>query len=59
MHQKKPFFSNKAKNQSHSFSRTKIAASLNRKNLWLLLNTWKVSPLSVNLSEKKALLDHL
>ncbi|KIC76320.1 hypothetical protein DB42_DY00100 [Neochlamydia sp. EPS4] len=38
MHQKEPFYSNKAKNQSHSFSQAKIAASLNRQNLWLLLN---------------------
>jgi beta-glucosidase-like glycosyl hydrolase len=53
MRQKEPFFSNKAKNQFHSFSHTKIAASFNRKNLWLLLNARKVSPLSVNLSEKK------
>jgi hypothetical protein len=37
-HQKEPFFSNKAKNQSHSFSNTKIAASLNPQNLWLRLN---------------------
>ncbi|KIC75086.1 hypothetical protein DB42_AQ00660 [Neochlamydia sp. EPS4] len=43
-----------AKNQSHSFSQTKIAASLNRQNLWLLLNAWKISNLSLNLSEKKS-----
>ncbi|KIC75367.1 hypothetical protein DB42_AF00020 [Neochlamydia sp. EPS4] len=54
MRQKEPFFSNKAKNQSHSFSQIKIAASLNRQNLRLLLNAWKASNLSLNLSEKKA-----
>jgi hypothetical protein len=27
-----------------TFSQTKIAASLNPQNLWLLLNAWKVSP---------------
>ncbi|MBS4166595.1 hypothetical protein NEOC65_001684 [Neochlamydia sp. AcF65] len=32
------FFSNKAKNQSLSFSQTRIAMSLNPQNLWLLLN---------------------
>ncbi|KIC74867.1 hypothetical protein DB42_AU00170 [Neochlamydia sp. EPS4] len=30
-----------AKNQFHSFNQTKIAASLNPQNLWLLLNVWK------------------
>ncbi|KIC75142.1 hypothetical protein DB42_AO00030 [Neochlamydia sp. EPS4] len=44
MRQKEPFFSNKAKNQSHSFSHTKIAASLNPQNLLLLLNAWKAPP---------------
>ncbi|KIC71981.1 hypothetical protein DB41_AC00020 [Neochlamydia sp. TUME1] len=47
------FFSDKAKNQSHSFNQTKIAAPLNRQNLWLLLNAWK-APFSLNLSEIKA-----
>ncbi|KIC75984.1 hypothetical protein DB42_EG00010 [Neochlamydia sp. EPS4] len=59
MRQKKPFFSNKAKNQSHSFSRTKIAASLNPQNMRLLLNAWKVSTLSLNLSWIKAPVDYL
>ncbi|KIC71172.1 hypothetical protein DB41_CD00010 [Neochlamydia sp. TUME1] len=40
MRQKEPFLLNKAKNHS-SFSQTKIAVSLNRQNLWLLLNAWK------------------
>jgi hypothetical protein len=40
--------------QTHSFSQTKIAASLNPQNPWLLLNAWKVSPLSLNLSKSKA-----
>jgi hypothetical protein len=44
LRQKEPFFSNKAKNQSHSFSHTKIAASLNPQNLLLLLNAWKAPP---------------
>nr|NGY94625.1 hypothetical protein [Neochlamydia sp. AcF84] len=52
LRQKEPFFLNMAKNQSHSFSQTKIAASLNPQNLWLLLNAWK-PPLSLNLSEIK------
>ncbi|KIC75485.1 hypothetical protein DB42_AB00040 [Neochlamydia sp. EPS4] len=59
MRQKEPFLSNKAKNQSHSFSPTKIAGSLNPQNLWLLLNAWKVSALSLNLFETKALLGYL
>jgi hypothetical protein len=59
LRQKEPFFSNKAKNQSHSFSPTKIAVSLNPQNLWLLANAWKVSALFLNLFEKKALIDQL
>jgi hypothetical protein len=35
---KKSRFISNTKNQSHSFNRTKIAASLNPQNLWLLLN---------------------
>ncbi|KIC76120.1 hypothetical protein DB42_EB00050 [Neochlamydia sp. EPS4] len=31
----------------------KLPRHLIPKNLWLLLNAWKVSPLSLNLSEKK------
>ncbi|KIC75016.1 hypothetical protein DB42_AR00020 [Neochlamydia sp. EPS4] len=58
MRQKERFFSNKAKNQSHSFSQTKIAALLNLQSLGLFLNAWKVSPLSLNLSEKNEV-DHL
>ncbi|MBS4165237.1 hypothetical protein NEOC65_000288 [Neochlamydia sp. AcF65] len=38
MASKRTIFSNKAKNQSHSFSQTKIAASLTLQKLWLLLN---------------------
>ncbi|MBS4165770.1 hypothetical protein NEOC65_000837 [Neochlamydia sp. AcF65] len=39
-------------------NQTKIAASLNPQNLWLLLNAWK-APLSLNLSGKKApVVDH-
>ncbi|KIC74450.1 hypothetical protein DB41_IN00020 [Neochlamydia sp. TUME1] len=59
MRQKEPFFSNKAKNQSHSFSHTKIAASLNPQNLLLLLNAWKAPALSLNLSGKKSVVDYL
>ncbi|KIC74845.1 hypothetical protein DB42_AX00020 [Neochlamydia sp. EPS4] len=58
MRQKEPFLLNKAKNHS-SFSQTKIAVSLNRQNLWLLLNAWRVSTLALDLSGKKARLDHL
>ncbi|KIC71326.1 hypothetical protein DB41_BN00020 [Neochlamydia sp. TUME1] len=44
MRQKEPFFSNKAKDQSHSYNQIKIAALLNPQNLWLLLNAWKAPP---------------
>jgi hypothetical protein len=43
---KKNRFISNTKNQFHFFSQTKIAASLNPQNLWLLLNAWKVFPFS-------------
>ncbi|MBS4165736.1 hypothetical protein NEOC65_000802 [Neochlamydia sp. AcF65] len=36
------------------FRHTKIAASLNPQDLWLLLNAWKAPAFSLNLSEIKA-----
>ncbi|KIC72958.1 hypothetical protein DB41_JX00010 [Neochlamydia sp. TUME1] len=50
---KKSRFISNTKNQFHFFSQTQIAASLNRQNLWLLLNAWKALPF-LNLSEIKA-----
>jgi hypothetical protein len=54
LRQKELFFSNNAKNQSHSFSHTKIAALLNPQTKPVAApECLKGLPLSLNLSEKK------